>query len=45
VSGVIRFDGDVVIVTGAAGGIGRSQAYPVRSGKRLTPQQKWASSA
>jgi NAD(P)-dependent dehydrogenase (short-subunit alcohol dehydrogenase family) len=36
VSGEIRFDGDVVIVTGGAGGIGRSQAIELgRRGARV----------
>jgi NAD(P)-dependent dehydrogenase (short-subunit alcohol dehydrogenase family) len=36
VSGEIRFDGDIVIVTGAAGGIGRSQAIELgRRGARV----------
>ena len=35
-SGEIRFDGDVVIVTGGAGGIGRSQAAELaRRGARV----------
>ena len=35
-SGEIRFDGDVVIVTGGAGGIGRSQAVELaRRGARV----------
>jgi len=36
VSGELRFDGDVVIVTGGAGGIGRSQAIELaRRGARV----------